>query len=99
MIWTDVPVFVLIFLDVYVGFQDQQFFKNKQKIADFAPLKSKKPILVHWYCVETFLVSLLRSCMTETDLPRCVLIFLDVYVDFQDQQFVKSKQKIADLAP
>ena len=47
MIENDVPVWVLIFLDVYVGFQDQQFVKNKQKIADFAPLNSKKPILVH----------------------------------------------------
>ena len=34
MIEKDVPVFVLIFLDVYIGFQDQELVKNKQKIAD-----------------------------------------------------------------
>ena len=37
MIETDVPVCVLICLDVYVGFQDQKLVKNKQKIADLAP--------------------------------------------------------------
>ena len=37
MIETDVPVCVLICLDVYVGFQDPKMVKNKQKIADFAP--------------------------------------------------------------
>ena len=36
MIETDVPVWVLICLDVYVGFQDQKLVKNKQKIADLA---------------------------------------------------------------
>ena len=37
MIETDVSVYVLIWLDVYVGFQDQKLVKNKQKIADLAP--------------------------------------------------------------
>ena len=37
MVETDVPVYVLICLDVYVGFQDQKLVKNKQKIADLAP--------------------------------------------------------------
>ena len=37
MIETDVPVCVLISLDVYVGFQDQRLVKNKQKLADLAP--------------------------------------------------------------
>ena len=39
------------------------------------------------------------SYMIETDVPVCVLIGLDVYVDFQDQRLVKIKQKLADLAP
>ena len=29
----------------------------------------------------------------------CVLIWLDVFVGFQDFKLVKNKQKIADLAP
>ena len=37
MIETDGPVCVLICLDVYVGFQEPQLVKNKQKIGDFAP--------------------------------------------------------------
>ena len=37
--------------------------------------------------------------MIETDVSVCVLIYLDVYVGFQDQQLVKNKQKIAELAP
>ena len=41
----------------------------------------------------------LMSYMIETDVPVCVLICLDVYVGFQDQQFVKNKQKIAEFAP
>ena len=36
MIETDVPLCVLICLDVYVSFQDQKLAKNKQKIADLA---------------------------------------------------------------
>ena len=36
MIETGVPVYVLIYLDVYVGFQDQKLVKIKQKIADLA---------------------------------------------------------------
>ena len=39
------------------------------------------------------------SYMIEIDEPVCGLICLDVYVGFQDQKLVKSKQKIADLAP
>ena len=39
------------------------------------------------------------SYMIETDVPVCVLICLDIYVGFQDQQFAKNKQEIADLAP
>ena len=39
------------------------------------------------------------SYMIETDEPVCVLVCLDVNVAFQDQELVKSKQKIADLAP
>ena len=39
------------------------------------------------------------SYMIETDVPVCFFIFLDIYVGFQDQQLVKNKQKIADLAP
>ena len=37
MMENDVPVCVLICLDVYVGFQDQKLDKNKQEIADLAP--------------------------------------------------------------
>ena len=39
------------------------------------------------------------SYMIETDVPVCVLTCLDVFVGFQGQQFVKNKQKTADLAP
>ena len=41
----------------------------------------------------------LNGHMIETDDPVCVLICFDVYDGFQDQKLVKSKQKIADLAP
>ena len=34
----------------------------------------------------------------ETDVPVCVVICLDVYVSFQDQNLAKNMQKIADLA-
>ena len=37
MIENDVPVCVLIGLDVYIGFEDQKLVKNKQKIGDLAP--------------------------------------------------------------
>ena len=37
MIETDVLVGVSTCLDVYVGFEDQNLVKNKQKIADLAP--------------------------------------------------------------
>ena len=37
MIETDVPVCVLICVDVYVGFKDKNLVKNKQEIADLAP--------------------------------------------------------------
>ena len=33
------------------------------------------------------------SYMIETDVPVCILICLNVYVGFQDQQLVKNKQK------
>ena len=36
--------------------------------------------------------------MIEKDAPVCFLICLDVYVGLQDQELVKNKQKIADLA-
>ena len=39
------------------------------------------------------------SYMIETDVSVCVLIGLDVYIDFEDQKLVKNKQKIGDLAP
>ena len=35
----------------------------------------------------------------DTDVPVCVLICLKVYVGLQDQQLVKNKQEIVDLAP
>ena len=34
----------------------------------------------------------------ETDVLVCILICLDVYVGFKDQNLVNNKQKIADLA-
>ena len=48
---TDVPVCVLICLDVFVGFQDQKLVQNKQKLEDFAPQNPENPILLH---AETF---------------------------------------------
>ena len=84
MIETDVPVCVLIGLDVYVGFQDQRLVKNKQKTADSVPLKSWKfntvALILCWDTSNDFLM----SYMVETDVPVCVLICLDVYVGFQD---------------
>ena len=85
---------VLIWLDVFICFQDFKLVKNKQKIADLALKIPKKPILVYWYCVETFLMSLLRSYMMETNLPMCVLICLDVYLGLKKQKFVTNKKKI-----
>ena len=35
MIETDLPMCVLICLDVYLGLKQQKFVTNKQKIADF----------------------------------------------------------------
>ena len=77
MMETDVPVCVLICLDVYVGFQDQQFVKNKQKIADLAPRFQKSllgPLILCWDIPNDSP----RSHMIEIDLPVCVLICLDV---------------------
>ena len=78
-------------------FQGPKFGQQKAKNSRFGPLNSKKPILVHWYCVEAFLMTLLRSYMMETDLPMCVLICLDVYLGLKKQKFVTNKQKIADF--
>ena len=39
------------------------------------------------------------SYMIETDVPVCILICLDVYIGFKDQNLVNNKQKIVDLAP
>ena len=73
--------------------------KNKQKIADFVPLKSWKfnsvALILCWDISNDFLM----SYMIETDVSVCVLIGLDVYIDFEDQKLVKNKQKIGDLAP
>ena len=93
MIETDLPVCVLICLYVYFGQQDWKLVKNKQKIADFTPLKSWK-----FNCVALILCwdipnNSLRSHMIETDLPVCVLVCLDVYFGQQDQKLVKNKQK------
>ena len=46
MIETGETVFVLICLDVYVGFQDQESVKNKQKIADFATQNPENSIML-----------------------------------------------------
>ena len=73
--------------------------KNKQKIADFTPPKSWKfncvALILCWDISNDFLM----SYMIETDVQVCVLICLDIYVGFQDQQLAKNKQKIAELAP
>ena len=61
MIETDVPVCVLICLDVYVGFQDLKLVKNKQKLADFVPLKFWKfnsvVLILCWDISNDFLMS------------------------------------------
>ena len=98
MIETDVPVCVLICLDVNVGFQDQILVKIRKKWPIWPP-KFQKSILGALILCWDIANDSLRSYMIETDLPVCVLIFLDVYVGFQDQKLVKNKQKIADLAP
>ena len=46
MMETDVPVCVLIFLDVWFGQQDQKLVNNKQKIADFVPQNPENSILL-----------------------------------------------------
>ena len=46
MIETDVPVCVLIYLDVWFGQQDQKSVKNKQNIEDFAPPNPENSILL-----------------------------------------------------
>ena len=98
MMETDVPVCVLICLDVYVSFQDPKLVKNKQKITDFTP-KSWKfncvALILCWDISNDFLM----SYMIETDVPVCVLICLDVFVGSEDQRLVKNKQKISDLVP
>ena len=77
MIETDVTVCILIGLDVYVGFQDQRLVKNKQKLADFPP-KFQKSILGALILCWDIPNDSLRSHMMETDVPVCVLIYLDV---------------------
>ena len=37
MMEPDLPVYVLIYLDVYLGLKKQKLVKNKQKIAVLAP--------------------------------------------------------------
>ena len=74
MIETDVPVCVLICLDIYVGSQDQQLVKNKQKIADWPP-KFQNLILGTLILCWDIPNDSLRSHMMETDLPVCVLKF------------------------
>ena len=65
--------------------------KNKQKVVDF-PKKSWKfnsvALILCWDISKDFFM----SYMIENDVPVWVLIFLDVYVGFQDQQLVKNKQ-------
>ena len=39
------------------------------------------------------------SYMIETDVPVCVLIGLDVYVDFENERLVIDRQKVANLSP
>ena len=93
MIETDVPVCVLICLDVYLGLQKQKLVTNKQKIANFAP--SPQKILEIPFCCLNFLPNIsndfLMSYMIETDVAVCVLICLDVYVSSEDQGLVKNK--------
>ena len=99
MMETGVPVCALICLDVWFSRQDPKLVKNKQKLADFVPLKFWKfncvALILCWDISNDFLM----SDMIETDVPVCVLICLDVYVSFQDPKLVKNKQKIADFPP
>ena len=46
MIETDLPVCVLICLDVWIGQQDLILVKNKQKIADFVPQNPENSIML-----------------------------------------------------
>ena len=93
MMETDEPVSVLICLEAYYGRQDRKLAKDKQKIADFVPLKSWKfnsvALILCWDISNDFLM----SYMIETDVPVCVLTCLDVYVGFEDQNVVKISKK------
>ena len=86
MIETDVPVCVLICLDVNVGFQDQILVKIRKKWPIWPP-KFQKSILGALILRWDILNDSLRSNMMETDLPVYVLIYLDVYLGLQEQQF------------
>ena len=46
MIETDLPVCVLICLDVKFGQQDRRFVKHKKKIADFTPQNLENSIVL-----------------------------------------------------
>ena len=53
MMETDLPMCVLICLDVYLGLKKQKFVTNKQKIADFVSqhnIKATKLVLENKIC-------------------------------------------------
>ena len=90
MIEPDLPVCVLICLDVYLGPQKQNWSEiSKNRKFHFVALNC------YWDISNDFLM----QYVIETDVLVCILICLDVYVSFKDQNLVNNKQKIVDLAP
>ena len=84
MMESDLPVCVLICLDVYLGLQEIKLVTNKQKIADFIP---KNPTLLPWYCAETqnlLFFSYLWQSFASSD---------------QDKHLNRSKHTLADQFP
>ena len=92
MIETDVPVCVLICVDVFVGFQDQKLVKNKQKKPICPPQSLKSNLGALKLCWDNPNDSL-RSYMIEPDLVVCVLISFDVYLGTPEDKIGHKSKK------
>ena len=68
---TDLPMCVLICLDVYLGLKKQKFVTNKQKIADFVSqhnIKATKSVLGNKICYFSLFVTNFSSGVQDKHL-------------------------------
>ena len=97
MMETDLPVCVLICIDVYLGLQKQKLV-TKQKIANFAPKILKIP-----FCCLNFLPRHLEWLFNVIyDRNWCASVCFDLFrclCWFRGPKCGQNKQKVVDLAP